>query len=269
MLPLAGRGRVERGLHVLAVARTPERAESAAAAVRTKTSGGDVTPLVGDSASFASVRALAADVLAGADRLDALVLNAATTPVRRKTTEDGHETQFQVNHLAGFLLQRLLDGRLRDTATRAGAARIVIVSSEAHRRTKLDLDDLMYEGRRYSKGGAYGASKLANVLHAFALERRLEGSGVTVNAVHPGVVSTHLLGGMFGPLYPVRFLFRSTASGAEPLIRLAADKDLEGVTGRYFKRFDAVSPSAKSLDEAAQERLWALSEALVGPLPAA
>ena len=263
------RGLAKRGLHVFAVARTPERAERAATGLRATSSEGKVTALAGDSASLASIRALAAEISSRSGRVDALVLNAASTPGRRLVTEDGYEAQFQVNHLAGFLLERLLADRLRSTAAQVGGARVVVVASEAHRRAKLDFDDLMYERRWYSKGGAYGASKLANVLHAFALRRRLEGSGVTVNSVHPGVVSTRLLGGMFGPLYPVRFLFRSTESGAAPLIRLVLDPAVDGVSGRYFKRFDDVPSSASSVDEAAQERLWAVSEALVGLTPAA
>ncbi len=258
------RGLVDRGFRILVVARSASKAEGAVRALRGTGHGPEPLALASDLGQLASVRELARRVSDSVGRLDALVLNAATAPARRTTTVDGYEAQFQVNHLAGYLLLRLLDPLLRKTAETHGGARIVIVASEAHRRTHIDVDDPNFERRRYGKVRAYGASKLANVLTTYALHRRLKDTGVTVNAVHPGTVSTGLLGGMFGPLYPMRFLFRAPKSGAAPLIRLAAADEVGGIGGRYFNRFDDVPSSEASYDRDLQERLWDLSEALVG-----
>ncbi len=258
------RGLAGDGFRTLVVARTAVKAEQAAADLGSTVDGPEPLGLPGDHASLSAVRELAARVLDSVDRLDALVLNAAAAPSRRTLTEDAYETQFQVNHLAGYLLMRSLYPLLRRTAETHGGARIVVVASEQHRRAVLDLDDPNFERRRYGKVRAYGASKLANVLSVYAVHRRIKGSGVTVNAVHPGTISTGLLGSMFGPLYPVRFLFRGPRSGAGPLIRLAAAPEVEGISGRYFERFDDVPSSEASYDQELQERLWSMSEALVG-----
>ena len=258
------RGLHLRGYRVIATARTAERAAQAASSIARVGGAGHPIALAADLSSLAAVRQLADEIAGATDRLDALVLNAAATPARRTVTEDGHETQFQVNHLAGFLLTRRLDGLLRETAGRHGDARVVVVASQAHRRGALDFDDLMFETRPYRRIHAYSASKLANVVFAFEAARRWESTGVTVNAVHPGVVSTGLLGRMFGPLYPLRFLFRDTRSGAGPVVHLASDPEMRGVSGLYYRRFEADPASTAARKEGVGARLWEVSEALVG-----
>jgi NAD(P)-dependent dehydrogenase (short-subunit alcohol dehydrogenase family) len=243
---------------VLVVGRTLATANAARQTVLESHPDADIEALSADFSSFAEVRSLAERVQERCGQLDALVHNAAVVTHRRTDSADGIELQFQVNHLAPFLLTALLQAPLERTQ-----GRVVVVASEAHRRGHLDLADLGFERRRYTNNGAYSQSKLANVLFAYRLASRWEGR-VSVNAVHPGVVSTRLLGGMFGPLFPLRFLFRSVEAGAAPVVRLAVDPALSDVTGSYFRRFDAVESSAATYDQDLQTRLWDASTSLVG-----
>jgi NAD(P)-dependent dehydrogenase (short-subunit alcohol dehydrogenase family) len=204
------------------------------------------------------VRRLAAELVAALPRIDVLVNNAGAMHMTRKESEDGHELTFAVNHLAPFLLTSLLLPRLRASAP----ARVVTVSSEAHRMGPLDLDDV--EARRgYGGMKVYGRSKLANVLFSNALARREAGSGVTSNSLHPGVVATGFgrndPGWMRVLVTIARPFLVAPEKGARTSIHVAASPALDGVTGRYFK--DSRAPFAR--DEAVERRLWALSERLV------
>jgi NAD(P)-dependent dehydrogenase (short-subunit alcohol dehydrogenase family) len=178
--------------------------------------------------------------------------------LERQTTTDGLEMTFAVNHLAYFLLTHLLLDRLQAS----GPARVVNVSSEAHRGVALDFDDLMGE-RRYSGWRAYRRSKLANLLFTYELARRLEGTDVTANALHPGWVATGFAGdnGWRGRLWQAtaRLFALSPEQGARTVIYLATAPDVAGLTGRYFVRERAVSSSPASSDEAAARRLWEVS----------
>jgi NAD(P)-dependent dehydrogenase (short-subunit alcohol dehydrogenase family) len=165
---------------------------------------------------------------------------------------------FALNHLAYFLLTHLL----LDWLTASAPARIINVSSDAHQGHSINFDDLGYQ-RQYSGWTAYGASKLANILFTYELARRLDGTGVTVNAVHPGFVNTNFQRAaglnMRGPLTP--------EEGADTQIWLATSPEVEGVTGKYFVRRRDTRSSAASYDEAVARRLWAASARLVGVSP--
>src|SRR2546426_8995160 len=179
-----------------------------------------------DLASFRSIRRFAESFKSRHAPLDVLVNNAGIFTRHRHVTEDGLESQFQVNYLGPFLLTMLLLDPLKARAP----SRIVNVSSEAHRGASIDFEDLQGE-RKYSGYRAYGQSKLAQILFTHELARRLQGTGVTVNALHPGVIRTNLgIGGASVVVRFVRMFFKGPAKGAETPIYLATSPDVEGVT---------------------------------------
>ncbi len=257
------RGLAALGATVLLGARDRERGEAAGRAI-----DGAVEVVQIDLASLASVRAAAASVRAARGRLDVLVLNAGVWSRERRSTADGFELTFGVNHLGHFLLVHELLDLLRASAP----ARIVVVSSNEHYRGRIDWDDLHFERRRYRGPAAYRQSKLANLLMTGALARRLEGTGVTANAVHPGVVATDLARDYPQPLIKLLNLVLLTPEkGARPSLYLATAPELAATTGAYFDKQRPRPASAHAVDRAAQDRLWTLSERLVGvtPLPSA
>ena len=245
------------GALVVLPARDVSKGEAVAEAIGAR--GGRAEVVRADLGSLASVRTAADEMARRHPRIGILVNNAGVITRRRELTGDGLERQFAVNHLAPFLLTlRLLD------ALRAGApARIVNVSSGAHSGQRLDFDDLMSE-REYRHDRVYGRTKLANILFTRELARRLEGSGVTANAVHPGVVATGLLADYMGMPAGGRSFGATPERGAEPLVYLAASPEVAGVTGRYFDRCTETRSSAASYDDAAARRLWEESVRLVG-----
>jgi NAD(P)-dependent dehydrogenase (short-subunit alcohol dehydrogenase family) len=227
--------------------------------------GGAVDWLVADFADRDAVRRLAAEAEERYGRIDVLVNNAGATYPKRRLTPDGVEITLAVNHLAPFLLTTLLLDRLRESAP----ARIVNVSSVAHENARFDFDDPAME-RGYRPFAAYGRSKLANLWFTYELARRLEGSGVTVNAVHPGLVRT-ALGDHSGALRRagwrlLHVVYRkhslAPAQGASAITHLATAPELEDVTGRYFVGRRPAESSPASRDPDAAARLWALSEEL-------
>ncbi|EWT01613.1 short-chain dehydrogenase [Intrasporangium oryzae NRRL B-24470] len=255
-------GLVSLGARVGVVGRDVARAE--AAGQRLRAGGGEVDVFLADLSSQREVRQLAERVRAAYARLDVLVNNVGGSWASRHTTEDGLERTFAVNHLAPFLLTNLLLDPLRASAP----ARVVTVSSGAHAMGRIDFDDLQGE-RRYSGQRAYSQSKLANVMFTYELARRLQGSGVTANALHPGVVRTGFGQEDSAPwmrvMLPVmRPLMKSPARGAETSIYLASSPDVEGVTGHYFANRKARSSSRASQDASATARLWDVSAELVG-----
>jgi NAD(P)-dependent dehydrogenase (short-subunit alcohol dehydrogenase family) len=254
------------GASVVLHARDRHRGEAAAAEVRRRSPAADVSLALADLASLADVRRLAADIRIRHERLHVLVNNAGAYNTTRSTTRDGFETTFGVNHLAHFLLTQELLPLLRASAP----ARIINVSSSAHRIGRLDLDD-PNATRRYGGMRAYGTSKLANILFTYELARRLDGTGITANAVHPGSVATGfalnngpLVRGAFHVFHIVgRPFFLTPARGADTVIYLASSADVEGITGKYWVKRRAVRSSAASYDEEAARRLWEVSERLV------
>jgi retinol dehydrogenase 12 len=264
------------GATVIVHARSREKGEAAVAEIRATTGSDAVHLALADLASLEAVRALAAEILAAYDRLDVLLNNAGLMLSKRTETEDGCETTFAVNHLAPFLLTHLLLDRLKATAAAAGgapgSARVVTVASEAHRRGgPLDFDDLQ-SARRYEKQGLgpYGRSKLCNILFTRALARRLEGTGVTANCCHPGVVRTEFAGpdDASWPVYLgwklISPFIIGPVEGAATSIFLASSEAAAGQSGAYFIRCKPARPNAAGRDDAAAERLWQASEILVG-----
>ncbi|HTW38636.1 MAG TPA: SDR family oxidoreductase [Steroidobacteraceae bacterium] len=267
-------GLVALGATVIVHGRDPQKGRRTIEALRQLATSRDgradsaappsVTFAQGDLASLAEVRRLADELARTLPRLDVLVLNAGLACARRTLTADGYERTFAVNHLAPFLLTVLLCALLE----RSSAGRIVVVSSEAHRRAHLDFDDLML-ARGYDQLRAYSRSKLANLLFTRALARRIEGTALTCNALHPGVVRTAifreapaLLRGALATLG--RLLLSSPTQGARTSLYLASSAEVAGQSGGYYIRCKPVRPSAAALDDAAAERLWAASAELTG-----
>lgn len=260
-------GLAQQGARVVITSRDVGRGAAAVAEIRERSGSEAVEAMQLDLASVESIRAFATDLLARDDRLDVLVDNAGLILRRRTETEDGFETTFGVNHLGHFLLTNLLLDRVRASAP----SRVVVVSSDAHKQAGggLDFDDLQSEGR-YRAVRAYGRSKLANIYFARELARRLDGSGVTANALHPGFVASRFardgdLGWIAHIGMPlVRPFAISSIEGARTSIYLASSPDVEELTGHYFYKCAPTAPSTVAHDDDAAKRLWAVSEELVG-----
>jgi len=254
------------GARVILVARSRERGEASVARVKARTGNTAVEVLLADLASQEETRQLARQVLERCPSLHVLVNNAAVVHLRRETTVDGCEMTFAVNHLAAFLLTRLL----LDHLIASRPARIVNVASNGHKFGRLDFDDLESE-KKYSWMRVYGTSKLANVLFTYELGRRLEGTGVTANCLHPGAVSTRLgmnngrLGRIVIPL--LRPFFLTPEAGAKTSIYLASSDEVENVSGKYFVKCRPTSSSPDSYDEPLARRLWEKSSQLTGLEP--
>jgi NAD(P)-dependent dehydrogenase (short-subunit alcohol dehydrogenase family) len=252
-----------RGARVTPVGRDRGRLGRSAKRIRETSADEMGDPIQADFASLDDVRRLARELLDRHPRIDVLVNNAGLFADRRRLTADGHELTFQVNHLAPFLLTNLLLDRLRASAP----ARVITTSSDAHWGGRIDFDDIRCE-RSWSMWGTYSRSKLANVLFTHALARRIDGTGVTANCLHPGTVRTRLGAGANPVLAlgwtAVKLLFRSPASGAETIVHLATHPDGEEFSGAYFADCRAKAPKHEAVDDALAERLWRVSEELVG-----
>ncbi len=251
------------GAELFLVYRSKPRADETVAAIRTKTGNEKIHLLHADLGSQKQIRALAAEFLATGRPLHVLVNNAGLGNTTRMVTEDGIEMVFAVNHLAYFLLTMLLLDRIKQSAP----ARIVNVASEAHRLATMHFDDL--EGaRRYSTFGSYGQSKLANILFTYELARRLAGTGVTVNCVHPGGIASGLWtnNGWFAQfvMQAGKLFLKTPEQGAQTTIYLASSDAVEGVTGKYFANCKEKTSNKESYDVNAARRLWEISEKMTG-----
>ncbi len=253
----------QMGAVVVMVARSPERGMAALDEVRSRSGSQRVELLSADLSSQASIRQLAADFKAKYDRLHVLVNNAGAVFMQRQESVDGLEMTFALNHLGYFLLTNLLLDVLKASAP----ARIINVSSGAHQGGRINFNDLQRQ-QSYSGFGAYSTSKLANVLFTYELTRRLEGSGVTTNCLHPGFVRSEFAknNGRLARLSMLllRPLTISPAQGAETSIYLASSPDVTDVAGRYFVKKKAVKSSAASYDTAVARQLWNVSATLTG-----
>jgi len=243
------------------------QSEIRAAAQKAHPSREDTVDLrIADLAVQEEVYHLGETIRADYDRLDVLVNNAGVFLDSREETADGIEATFAINHLAPFLLTHLVLPRLRETAGRAGEARIITVSSEAHRGVSMNFEDLNAESS-YNPLQAYAQSKLANILFTHELSRRLQNEGVVANAVHPGVVNTNIWRGSGWISWIARlfsWLYKRPEEGARSVVYLAASPEVEGVTGQYFKETEVVNPSPEAYDEKAEARLWKISREMTG-----
>jgi NAD(P)-dependent dehydrogenase (short-subunit alcohol dehydrogenase family) len=248
-----------RGASVVLVARSAERAERTRREVVCAAGHERVGVVRADLAVQAQVRAAAAQILERWPAVHVLINNAGAYTRTRRETPDGIEMQWAVNHLAPFLLTSLLLDRLRASAP----ARVVTLSSGAHRGAELRLDDVEMRGG-YNGLRQYANTKLANVLFTRELARRVPPAQVTANAMHPGVVGTELLFGGWAPLRLLKPFMRTPEQGARTTVYLASSPDVAAVTGEYFRdeRPSRVSPAA--LDDAAARRLWEISERMTG-----
>jgi NAD(P)-dependent dehydrogenase (short-subunit alcohol dehydrogenase family) len=250
----------ELGATVLVVARDPARGEQAAAAIRRRAPRSRVDLLTADLSRLGEVRALAALVEERYDRLDVLVNNAGVASFRQALTPDGLGVTFATNHLGPFLLTNLL----LDLLKRSAPARVVVVSSDQHKRQRsIPWDDL-----EHGRDCGYDTSKLLNVLFTYELARRLAGTGVTANCLHPGFVRTALgreATGAFRVFIRLALPFAaSPEAGAATVVHLATSPEVGAVSGRYFAKRAPATSSALSRDPAAAERLWRLSARLSG-----
>ena len=252
-----------QGARVVLVARSRERGARAQERIRAETGNDRVELALADLGSLAEIRRLAQELLAACPQIHVLVNNAGVVNLERRLTVDGFEETFAVNHLAYYALTHLLLDRLLASAP----ARIVNVASDAHKFGSLDPDDLHSE-RGYRAMRVYGRSKSANILFTVELARRLQGTGVTVNAVHPGPVASRLgknnglLGRAVTSLLAPFFL--SPERGARTSVHVATAPELAGVSGRYFAKCREARPTAAAQDPGLAKRLWDESARLTG-----
>lgn len=253
------------GARVIITSRNERKGDLAQMEIREATNSKAVDSLQLDLSSFVSIERCAAELLAKYERLDVLVLNAGLILDARSETEQGFETTFGVNHLGHFYLVSLL----RERVIASAPARIVVVSSDAHKAVReFDFDDLMAE-RSYKPFQVYASSKLANILFAKELARQLEGTGVDVNAVHPGVVRTRFgrdgdMGAFGRVMLALASPFMLSAqSGAKTSVHVASAPALEGHSGGYYARSREIQPNAAASDPGNATRLWQLSEELI------
>jgi len=254
-------GLAARGAHVVLVCRSRARAEATQLAMRTATGNTAIDIALADLSSQAAIRHLAQELLRRYPRIHALINNAGVVNMARTVTVDGIETVFAVNHLAYFLLTQLLLPRLVESAP----ARIVNVASDAHHWDTLDFDDLQNH-RRYRGLKVYGQSKLCNLLFTRELARRIAGTGVTVNSLHPGGVATGLgsNNGWWAVLIAkvLKPFLRTADQGADTAIYLTAAPEVANVSGRYFYNRREHRPSRAVPDDEVALRLWQISEQL-------
>lgn len=252
-----------RGAEIVITARDQSKLNHSLDEIKKLSGSESVSGLLADLTSQSAVRSLAESFLKQYPRLDVLINNAGAIYLRRTLSVDGIEMTFAGNHLAPFLLTHLLLEKLKSCAP----TRIINVSSNAHEGQMLDFNDL--ENRHnYQFMRAYGQSKLANILFTYELDRRLAGTGIAVNALHPGFVATNMgaNNGWFVRLFlPLTRLWAiSVEQGAETSIFLASSSQVDGVSGKYFYQKRAVPSSKYSYDQEVWQRLWDISAAMTG-----
>jgi NAD(P)-dependent dehydrogenase (short-subunit alcohol dehydrogenase family) len=250
------------GATVVIVGRNAQKTAGVVAEIRAASGNQNVDSLLADLSSQQEVRNLADEFKRKYSQLHVLLNNAGAVFMQRQLSVDGIEMTFAFNHLAYFLLTNLL----LDTLKASAPARIINVSSDAHASGKIEFDNL--QGEQVFSSRAYGNSKLANILFTNELARRLEGTGVTVNALHPGFVATG-----FGKNNPgflmkivraaVPLIARSPEKGAETSVYLATSPSVEGVTGKYFYNAQAIPAAPQAADRAVAQKLWDVSAGLV------
>src|SRR2546422_3656791 len=256
-------GLAEMGATVILVCRSKEKGEAALSEIREKSGNNSLALMLADMSSMRSVRQLASEFRSKYDRLHVLVNNAGLFMFTPTTSGDRLENTFEVDSLSHFHLTGLLIDLLKASAP----SRLVEVSSVAHYNGHIDFDDLQGE-KGYGGWKAYSQAKLAQVLFTYELARRLKGTGVTANCLHPGAVATNIWSkplGRAGFIAKITRLFMmGPEGGAETPIYLASSPDVEGVSGKYFTKKKEKESSKESSDEQVARRLWRVSEELTG-----
>jgi NAD(P)-dependent dehydrogenase (short-subunit alcohol dehydrogenase family) len=252
---------------VVLISRSQSKLDEVVTRIKAETGNQAVSSIQADLSSMAEVRKAAESFLAQHSRLDVLLNNAGAMFMNRQESAEGHEMTFALNHLNYFLLTHLLLDMLKETAEKYGEARVVNVSSDAHEGSKVSFDDLK---RLNSYNGllVYGESKLMNILFTNELARRLKGTGVTANSLHPGVVRTGF-GKNNGSLMAfIMGLFQrfgvSADEGAKTMVYLSSSLAVKGITGEYWYKERSKQANAEAYNEAAQAKLWRVSEELLG-----
>src|SRR6266849_3619078 len=249
------------GATVVMVARGKERGEAARSEIVRESRNGSVDLLLADLSSLESVRQLATEFQKQYPKLHVLINNAGLFNQRRRVTVDGYENTFATNYLASFLLTNLQLDLLKASAP----SRIINVSSVGHYNGHINFEDLNLE-KEYGGWKAYGQSKLALVLFTHELAKKLQGSGVTVNAVHPGTVATNIWTRPFGPAGFItalpKLFMASPEKGAETIVYLASSPDAESLSGEYLEKLKVKKSSDESYDEHVAQRLWDVSTKL-------
>jgi NAD(P)-dependent dehydrogenase (short-subunit alcohol dehydrogenase family) len=251
------------GANLVLVGRDPGKCAAAVSRLQAETGNQSVDALIGDLSSQQDVRRIAREFRERQARLDVLVNNAGGIFLKRRESVDGIEMTLALNHLAYYLLTR----QLLDRLLASPAARVINVSSGAHWRALLNFDDLQSK-KAYRGFQVYSESKLANLLFTYELARRMQGTRITVNALHPGVVATNIgrnnawRGWLIGLFFKLRGI--SPEEGADTGLYLATSSEVQGVTGKYFVKRTAKSSSPASYDQASAARLWDVSAALTG-----
>jgi NAD(P)-dependent dehydrogenase (short-subunit alcohol dehydrogenase family) len=253
----------ELGARIVIVARDEARAQATMRKLEAKAPRLGHRVLLADLSSMAETRQVGAAIAAAEPRIDVLINNAGALFSERRVTPEGLELTFALNHMAYFVLTQAL----RDKLVASAPARIVSTSSDAHEGASLDFDDLQ-SAKGYGGLKVYGRSKLANILFTRELARRLAGTGVTANCLHPGVVATRFgssSGGFAGLVIPIlRPFFLSPEKGADTIVYLASSPEVANTTGGYFVKRKMTEPSSAARDDAAAKRLWEASERLAG-----
>jgi NAD(P)-dependent dehydrogenase (short-subunit alcohol dehydrogenase family) len=257
-------GMAQQGATVIMHARHRGRGEAALAEAKARSGATRIELVLADLSSPEQTRTLAKHIMRRHDRLDILVNNAAIVHPTRTLTPDGIETQFAVNHLSYFILTNELLPLLRMSAP----ARVINLTSNLHKNGLWNKDDP--QGATFEYGfqgwGWYGVTKFYNVLFTYELARRLQGSGVVVNCVHPGIIGTNLTRALPKPLHNLyKMIMPKPEKGAATSLYLAGDPTIEGITGKYFvnKRIQKSAPA--TYDETAQAELWRYTESLIAP----
>jgi NAD(P)-dependent dehydrogenase (short-subunit alcohol dehydrogenase family) len=254
-------GLAKMGANVVMVCRDKSRGKIALAELKEKSNNSSISLYIADLSSQSSIRQLVTDFKKDFGQLDILINNAGViTPIRTLTT-DGLETQFALNHRAPFLLTELL----LDSLKSSDSARIINISSNAHQIANINFDDLQSE-QEYKPKEVYQRTKLCNILFTYELARQLEGTHITANCVHPGVITTKLLqaynGGNGGFGFISKLLYGTPQKGAETPLYLASSSEVEGISGKYFANKKIAQSSNYANDLSVAKRLWQISKSL-------
>ncbi len=252
-----------RGAEIHMVCRNTTRGEKARRSIKKETGSSKINLHIADLSLQSDIRKLAKELISSCNRINVLINNAGVCMGKRILTSEGIETTFAVNHIGVFMLTELLLDKLGSSAP----ARVINVNSGAHVKARMDFDNLQGE-KKYSAFGAYALSKLCNLLYTFELAKRSSGTGISINAVHPGIVGTGIYGKIFPSLKILDWILKpfmlTPKEGADTIVWAATDPSLENVSGKYFAEKSVAEPSAETKNTDYQQRLHQLSLAITG-----